>query len=207
MRRAPRRCATITKFTVTIHSNVALARARMPGNPELLAAAIEATLGAALSPTFTAGEAPPSPAPPRAAPSLPDVDFTDLIKRRIESSTPNRCPTSLRSACMNPQYQKMMKQVQEMQKKMAKAQEELANETVQASAGGGMVTVVDAPGSLEVREVTIKPEAVDPDDVEMLQDLVTAATNEALRAAQDLASTKLGGATGGLDLPNIPGMF
>jgi nucleoid-associated protein EbfC len=107
---------------------------------------------------------------------------------------------------MNPQYQKMMKQVQEMQKKMAKAQEELASETVQASAGGGMVTVVIS-GSLEVREVTIKPEAVDPDDVEMLQDMVMAATNEALRAAQDLASAKLGGATGGLDLPNIPGMF
>lgn len=106
----------------------------------------------------------------------------------------------------NPQYQKMMKQVQEMQKKMARAQEELAIETVEASAGGGMVTVVMS-GSLEVRAVTIKPEAVDPDDVEMLQDLVTAATNEALRAAQDLASTKLGGATGGLDLPGIPGLI
>jgi nucleoid-associated protein EbfC len=107
---------------------------------------------------------------------------------------------------MNPQYQKMMKQVQEMQKRMAQAQEELANETVEASAGGGMVTVI-ITGSLEVREVHIKPEAVDPDDVEMLQDLVTAATNEALRAAQDMASNKLGGATGGLDLPNIPGLF
>ncbi len=107
---------------------------------------------------------------------------------------------------MNPQYQKMMKQVQEMQRKMAEAQERLADETVEASAGGGMVTVV-MTGSLEVREVRIKPEAVDPDDVEMLQDLVTAATNEALRAAQALASEKLGGATGGLDLPNIPGLF
>jgi len=106
----------------------------------------------------------------------------------------------------NPQYNKMMKQVQEMQAKMAKAQEELAVETVEASAGGGMITVV-ASGTLEIKEVRIKPEAVDPDDVEMLQDLVIAATNEALRAAQDLASTKLGGATGGLDLPNIPGMF
>jgi DNA-binding YbaB/EbfC family protein len=106
----------------------------------------------------------------------------------------------------NPQYNKMMKQVQEMQRKMAEAQEELAVETVEASAGGGMVTVV-VTGSLEVKQVTIKPEAVDPDDVEMLQDLVTAATNEALRAAQDLASTKLGGATGGVDLPNIPGLF
>ena len=106
----------------------------------------------------------------------------------------------------NPQYNKMMKQVQEMQRKMAQAQEELAVETVEASAGGGMITVV-VSGSLEVKEVRIKPEAVDPDDIEMLQDLVMAATNEALRAAQDLASTKLGGATGGLDLPNIPGMF
>jgi DNA-binding protein YbaB len=94
----------------------------------------------------------------------------------------------------NPQYNKMMKQVQEMQRKMAQAQEELAVETVEASAGGGVVTVV-VTGSLEVK------------DVEMLQDLVVAATNEALRAAQDLASTKLGGATGGIDLPNIPGLF
>ena len=107
---------------------------------------------------------------------------------------------------MNPQYQKMMKQVQEMQRKMAEAQEQLADETVEASAGGGMVTVV-MTGSLEVREVRIKPEAVDPDDVEMLQDLVTAATNEALRSAQALASDRMGGATGGLDLPNIPGLF
>ena len=106
----------------------------------------------------------------------------------------------------NPQYNKMMKQVQEMQRKMAQAQEELAVETVEASAGGGIVTVV-ITGSLEVRQVTIKPEAVDPDDVEMLQDLVVAATNEALRAAQELASTKLGGATGGIDLPNMPGLF
>jgi DNA-binding YbaB/EbfC family protein len=105
-----------------------------------------------------------------------------------------------------PQYNKMMKQVQEMQRKMAQAQEELAVETVEASAGGGMVTVV-ITGSLEIKEVHIKPEAVDPDDVEMLQDLVMAAANEALRAGQDLASQKLGGATGGLDLPNIPGMF
>jgi len=106
----------------------------------------------------------------------------------------------------NPQYNKMMKQVQEMQRKMAQAQDELALETVAASVGGGMVTVV-ITGSLEVKQVHIKPEAVDPDDVEMLEDLVVAATNEALRSAQDLASKKLGGATGGLDLPSIPGLF
>ena len=90
-----------------------------------------------------------------------------------------------------PQYNKMMKQVQEMQRKMAQAQEELAVETVEASAGGGTVTVV-ITGSLEVKEVRIDPDAVDPDDVEMLQ---------------DLAGAKLGGATGGLDLPGIPGLF
>lgn len=106
----------------------------------------------------------------------------------------------------NPQYQKMMKQVQEMQRKMAEAQEQLANETVEASAGGGTVTVVIS-GSLEIRDVRIDPAAVDPDDVEMLQDMVIAATNEALRAAQDLAQQKLGGATAGIDLPNIPGLF
>ena len=105
---------------------------------------------------------------------------------------------------MNPQYMKMMKQMQEMQQKMAQAQEELAKETVEASAGGGMVTVV-VSGDLEVREVRIDPQAVDPEDVEMLQDLVVAATNEALRAAQDLAQKKLGGVTGGLDLGSLPG--
>ena len=106
----------------------------------------------------------------------------------------------------NPQQAKMMKQIQEMQRKMAQAQEELAVETVEASAGGGTITVV-VTGSLEVKEVRIKPEAVDPDDVEMLQDVVLAAVNEALRAAQELAQQKLGGATAGLDLPNIPGLF
>ena len=76
--------------------------------------------------------------------------------------------------------ERSMKQIQEMQQKMAQAQAELATETVEASAGGGMVTVV-VGGDLEVHEVRINPEAVDPDDVEMLQDLVAAATNEAPR--------------------------
>jgi DNA-binding YbaB/EbfC family protein len=101
---------------------------------------------------------------------------------------------------------KMIKQVQKMQAEMARAQEELANETVTASAGGGMVTVV-ITGALEVREVRIDKAAVDPDDVEMLQDLVLAAVNEAVRAAQDLAQKKLGGATQGFEMPNIPGLF
>ena len=96
-----------------------------------------------------------------------------------------------------PNMNQMLKQVQQMQAEMAKAQEELKNETVEASAGGGTVTVV-MTGELKVAEVRIDPAAVDPDDVELLQDLVLAAFNEALRSAQELQSRKLGAATGGL---------
>ena len=83
---------------------------------------------------------------------------------------------------------------------MAKAQEELKNEVVEASAGGGMVTV-KVSGDLEIREIRIDPEAVDPDDVELLQDMVLAAVNEAVRAAQELAANKLNAAAGGLAGP------
>ncbi len=96
-----------------------------------------------------------------------------------------------------PNMQQMMKQVQQMQADMAKAQEELKHESVEASAGGGMVTV-KVSGELEVLELRIDPDAVDPDDVELLQDMVQAATNEALRSAQELAASKMGAATGGL---------
>jgi DNA-binding YbaB/EbfC family protein len=96
-----------------------------------------------------------------------------------------------------PNMNQMLKQVQQMQEEMAKAQEELKNETVEATAGGGTVTVV-MTGELKVSEVRIDPEAVDPDDVELLQDLVLAAFNEALRSAQELQTRKLGAATGGL---------
>jgi DNA-binding YbaB/EbfC family protein len=99
-------------------------------------------------------------------------------------------------------YNKMMKQVQEMQKQMVKAQEELAAEEVEASAGGGMVTV-KVTGDLKVTSISISPEAVDPDDPEMLEDLVTAAVNEAVRSAQELASQKMGGLTGGLNIPGL----
>lgn len=99
-------------------------------------------------------------------------------------------------------YGKMMKQVQEMQKQMAKAQEELADEVVEASAGGGMVTV-KVTGDLKIQEIKIDPGAVDPDDAEMLEDMVMAAVNEALRSAQELASNKLGGLTGGLNIPGL----
>jgi len=100
---------------------------------------------------------------------------------------------------------KLMKQAQEMQAQMAKAQEELKNETVEASAGGGMVTV-KATGALEIVEIKIAPEAIDPDDPDLLADMVTAAVNEALRSAQSLVESKLGSAMGGLQGLGLPGM-
>ena len=100
---------------------------------------------------------------------------------------------------------KMLKQVQDMQTQMARAQEELAAETVEASAGGGMVRV-GAAGAGELIEVKIAPEAIDPDDPEMLEDLVLAAVNEALRNTQELMQSRLGGAMGGLGGLGLPGM-
>jgi DNA-binding YbaB/EbfC family protein len=100
--------------------------------------------------------------------------------------------------------QQMMQQVQKMQQQMAAAQEQLKHETVEASAGGGMVMVRMA-GDLEVKAVTIDPAAVDPEDVEILADMVVAAVNEAMRMAQELAASKLGGASG-LDLGDLGGL-
>ena len=96
-----------------------------------------------------------------------------------------------------PNMNAMLKQVQKMQAEMAKAQEELKHEVVEASAGGGMVTA-KVSGDLEVKEIRIDPEAVDPEDVELLQDMVLAAVNEGVRSAQELAASKLNAATGGL---------
>ncbi len=101
-----------------------------------------------------------------------------------------------------PNMNQMLKQVQKMQADMMKAQEDLANETVESSAGGGMVTV-KITGDLVVKEVRIDPDAVDPDDVELLQDMVLAAVNEAVRQAQELAANKMGGLTGGMDLGGL----
>lgn len=101
--------------------------------------------------------------------------------------------------------QRMLKQVQKMQHDMEAAQQELKNETAEASAGGGMVTVT-VSGDLEVRAVKIDRAAVDPEDVEMLCDLVLAATNQALRSAQELAAAKMNAATGGLDLGQLGGL-
>lgn len=98
----------------------------------------------------------------------------------------------------------MLQQVAQMQEQMAKAQDELKDETVEASAGGGMVTVV-ATGGLEIREIRIKPEAIDPDDPELLADTIVAAVNEALRSAQSLAESRMGGMLGGLGNLGLPG--
>jgi DNA-binding YbaB/EbfC family protein len=101
-----------------------------------------------------------------------------------------------------PNMQQMMRQVQKMQQDMAAAQEQLKNETVDASAGGGMVTVT-VTGDLVVKAITIDPDAIDPEDPEMLSDMVLAAVNEGLRSAQELAAKKMGGLTGGMDLGGL----
>ncbi|MGK2878402.1 MAG: YbaB/EbfC family nucleoid-associated protein [Solirubrobacterales bacterium] len=101
-----------------------------------------------------------------------------------------------------PNLNKMMKQLQQAQAQMAEEQEKLKTEIVEASAGGGMVTV-RVTGDQQVTEVIIDPQAVDPEDVEMLQDMVLAATNEAIRSSQALAEQRLGGIAGGLGLPGM----
>lgn len=102
-----------------------------------------------------------------------------------------------------PNLNQLLQQAQQMQAEMMKAQESLKDETVEASAGGGMVKVVMS-GDMVLRELTISPDAIDPEDPELLQDMVTAAVNEGLRAAQELASSKLGGITGGMG--GMPGL-
>ncbi|MBC7764837.1 MAG: YbaB/EbfC family nucleoid-associated protein [Hyphomonadaceae bacterium] len=97
----------------------------------------------------------------------------------------------------------LMKQAQKMQKDMEKVQAELEEKQVEASVGGGVVTVV-ASGKKEILSIVIKPEAVDPEDVEMLQDLVLSAVNEAIRKADEMVNGEMGKVTGGM---NIPGLF
>jgi DNA-binding YbaB/EbfC family protein len=99
-----------------------------------------------------------------------------------------------------PNLQNLLAQAQKMQEEMMAAQERLKDETVEASAGGGMVKVTMS-GDLELKSLAIDPDAVDPEDVEMLQDMVLAAVNEAIRSAQELAESRLGGAMGGLGGP------
>lgn len=96
----------------------------------------------------------------------------------------------------------LMKQAQKMQSEMLEAQEALKDEVVEASAGGGMVKV-KMGGDLTLREIAIDPEAIDPEEADLLAEMVQAAVNEALRAAQALAESKMGGITGGLGLPGM----
>jgi hypothetical protein len=96
----------------------------------------------------------------------------------------------------------MMKQAQKLQKKMLQAQQDLATKTVEASSGGGMVKVV-ANGAQKIESIVLEKEVVDPEDIEMLQDLVLAAVNDALKKSQDMVSAEMGKLTGGM---NIPGM-
>jgi DNA-binding YbaB/EbfC family protein len=105
-----------------------------------------------------------------------------------------------------PNMGNLLKQAQQFQSKMAKLQEELAGRTVEASSGGGMVTVV-ANGKQEILSITIDPEVVDSDDTEMLQDLILAAVNDALTRAKAMVSEEMGKLTHGLNLPNIPGFM
>lgn len=97
---------------------------------------------------------------------------------------------------------KMMKQAQRMQAELARAQEEIKDLTYEATAGGGMVKAV-ATGDMAIASLTIDPEAVDPEDVEMLQDMVAAAVNEALRGVSDMSAQRLNAATGGMNIPGL----
>lgn len=99
--------------------------------------------------------------------------------------------------------QQMMKQARKMQEQLAAAQETIAQSTVDASAGGGMVKVT-VSGDMQVTSLKIDPEALDPEDVEMLEDMVMAAVNEALRGVGELANRQMGAVTGGLNIPGMP---
>ena len=99
--------------------------------------------------------------------------------------------------------QQMMKQARKMQEQLAAAQETIAQSTVDASAGGGMVKVT-VSGDMQVTSLKIDPEAIDPEDVEMLEDIVMAAVNEALRGVGELANRQMGAVTGGLNIPGMP---
>ena len=105
-----------------------------------------------------------------------------------------------------PNMGNLLKQAQQFQAKMAKLQEELGERTVEASSGGGMVAVV-ANGKQEILSVTIEPEVIDPEDKEMLQDLIVAAVNDALTKAKNMMQEEMGKLTHGLNLPNLPGLF
>ncbi len=103
---------------------------------------------------------------------------------------------------MGMNMQQMMRQAQKMQKELAKAQQEVAAMTFEGTAGGGMVSVT-ARGDMTIESIMIDPEAIDPEDVEMLQDMICAAVNEAIRGINEMSNARMGAVTGGM---NIPGM-
>jgi DNA-binding YbaB/EbfC family protein len=105
-----------------------------------------------------------------------------------------------------PNMGKLMKQAQQLQTKMAKMQEELSEKTVEASAGGGMVVAV-ANGRQEILSIHIEQEVIDPDDAEMLQDLILAAVNDALNRAKEMMNEEMGNLTKEMNIPGLPGMF
>ncbi|MGD8388007.1 MAG: YbaB/EbfC family nucleoid-associated protein [Desulfobacteraceae bacterium] len=105
-----------------------------------------------------------------------------------------------------PNMGNILKQAQQFQSKMAKLQEELGEKTVEATSGGGMVTVV-ANGKQEIVSIRIEPEVVDPEDVDMLQDLIQAAVNDAMTRAKEMVNEEMGKLTSGMNLPNIPGLM
>jgi len=105
-----------------------------------------------------------------------------------------------------PNMGQLMKQAQQIQTKMAKLQEDLGDKTVEASSGGGMVIAV-ANGRQEVLSIKIEPEVIDPDDAEMLQDLIMAAVNDALTRAKDMVNEEMGKLTKGMNIPGMPGLM
>jgi len=107
---------------------------------------------------------------------------------------------------MKGKMNQMMKQVQAMQSKMKKVQEELGDKEVEASSGGDMV-IVKVNGHQEVKEIKINPEVVNPEDIEMLQDLLIAAINDGIKKATEMANQEMGKVTGGLNIPGMDGLF
>ena len=105
-----------------------------------------------------------------------------------------------------PNMGQLMKQAQQLQSKMAKMQEELSEKTVEASAGGGMIVAV-ANGRQELVSIQIEREVIDPDDAEMLQDLILAAVNDALNRAKEMMNEEMGKVTQGMNIPGMPGIF
>ena len=124
-----------------------------------------------------------------------------MAKRRPRKKGP-RPPRPPRQRSAGASKGNMQQQLLQMQEQMMQAQEALKDEEVTATVGGGMITVV-ANGQQEVLSITIDPEVVDPEDVDMLQDMVLAAVNEALESSRNLASDRMGALTGGLDIPGL----